>query len=75
MTARKPPKPEVPATQPLLSESSTQRIAWERQIKDAQDEKRLIELQRESLVRINDVLKREAYDICEATICGGGYAN
>lgn len=69
MTARKSqPQTEPQASQPLLSESSTQRMTWERQIQNAEDEKRLIDLQRESLVRINDVTRREADAMFNATM-------
>jgi len=77
MTSRKPnlkaiaetmSASEVPANQPLLSESSTQRMAWARQIQDAQDEKGLIDFQRESLARINETAHYEAKSVLAVTI-------
>ena len=68
MTTRKPKIPDQSATQPLLSESSTQRMAWERKIKDAEDEKGLIDFQRQILVRINETLIFEAGSVFKATV-------
>ncbi len=67
MTNRKPKTVEQPATQPLLSESSTQRLTWIRQISDAEDEKSLIDIQRESVSRVNDAVRTEALAVYEAT--------
>jgi len=57
---------ELPATRPLYQESDLQRVAWQRQIRDAEDEKAMIDEQRESLARINGVTKDEAQRIYDA---------
>lgn len=58
---------EVPSTQPLVRESSTQRMAWVREIQNARDEQGLIDEQRESLIRIFDFTAQEAMTIYNAT--------
>lgn len=77
MTSRKPnlkmidnvmATAELPATRPLYQESDLQRVAWLRQIQDANDEKGLIEEQKESLVRINTLMKDEAQRIYDARV-------
>jgi len=77
MTARKPnlklineamSTSELPATRPLYQESNLQRVTWLRQIQDANDEKGLIEEQKESLLRKYDFMRDEAQRIYDARI-------
>ena len=77
MTARKPnlklinetmSTSELPATRPLYQESNLQRVTWLRQIQDANDEKGLIEAQKESLLRKYDFMRDEAQRIYDARI-------
>lgn len=57
---------DLPATRPLYLESEIQRMSWQRQVRDAEDEKGMIDEQRESLARINAVTKDEAQRIYDA---------
>lgn len=59
---------ELPATRPLLVETDVERISWRRKIKDSEDEKALIEEQKESLRRINAAVRDEAERIHDARV-------
>lgn len=59
---------ELPATQPLLSDSSIQRMVWTRQRQDAEDEMGLISEQKESLYRTRMHTHEEALKVCDARI-------
>lgn len=63
---------ELPATIPAIVESATRRLAWQREIQDAKDERDLINAQLQSAERIADGTKREATAVRDARI---DYAN
>lgn len=63
---------ELPATLPAIVESASRRLAWQREIQDAKDERDLIDAQLQSAERIAEATKREATTVRDARI---EYAN
>lgn len=59
---------ELAATMPAVVESSTQRLAWSRDIANAKDERGLIDMQIESVRRTAEHARDEADQICIARV-------
>ena len=57
---------ELPATAPVVLESSARRLQWERQLADAIADRDLIEMQIESAARVCEFAVAQAYEIADA---------
>lgn len=59
---------ELPSTMPAVVESSSQRLAWQREIANVQDERAMIDEQIASAHRTFDNIQSEANEVCAARI-------
>jgi len=59
---------ELPTTRPAVNEASTQRLAWQRQIADLNDERGLVDAQIESAQRTFASVSKEAANMCQLRV-------